>query len=414
MTKAHNKLQLFIGIMSGTSLDGIDAALCSFEQSAFKNGTCVLQNTHFLPYPEELKLALLALHKPQNNELEAAWILGCRLANLYAETTKALLKKSKVNASDITAIGCHGQTIRHRPELGFTLQIGNNALLAELTNITVVGDFRSRDIAAGGQGAPLVPAFHQALFSSKKLNRAIVNIGGIANITYLGKDGSVLGFDSGPGNMLIDSWTKLKTGKDYDANGAWAASGVVIDSLLANMLAEPYFALPPPKSTGRDLFNDDWLKQHQLYPHLRPQDVARTLTALTAHSICDALNKCGEVDEVYLCGGGAHNQLLFDDLQQYLLSPQNIPAEAGYSCVKANTPGHLLSNSLHEFDSPCIHADPRASVLSTTKALGIDVDWVEAVAFAWLAKQCLENKPSNLPAVTGAKGLRVLGAIYPG
>jgi anhydro-N-acetylmuramic acid kinase len=222
-----------------------------------------------------------------------------------------------------------------------------------------------------------VPAFHLAMFGSKTKNRAIVNIGGIANITYLAKNGDVLGFDSGPGNMLIDSWTKLKTGKDYDANGAWAASGVVIDSLLANMLAEPYFALPPPKSTGRDLFNDDWLKQHQLYPHLLSQDVARTLTALTAQSIADALSKCGDVDEVYLCGGGAHNQLLFDALQ----------------------------TNIHEASG--------AAILSTTKALGIDVDWVEAVAFAWLAKQTLDNKPSNLPAVTGAKGLRVLGAIYP-
>jgi anhydro-N-acetylmuramic acid kinase len=366
------KAQLFIGIMSGTSLDGIDAALVAFE-----NEKCTLQSTQFLPYPEELKIALLALHKPQNNELETACILGLRLAHLYAETTKALLKKAKVKAAEISAIGCHGQTIRHRPELGFSLQIGNNALLTELTNISVVGDFRCRDIAAGGQGAPLVPAFHQALFADKQKNRAIVNIGGIANITYLGKNGDVLGFDSGPGNMLIDSWTKLKTGKDYDANGAWAATGMVIESLLTNMLAEPYFALPPPKSTGRDLFNDDWLKQHQLYPHLRPHDVARTLTALTSQSICDALNKCGDVDEVYLCGGGAHNQLLFDDLQTN------------------------------------IHATSGAAILSTTKALGIDVDWVEAVAFAWLAKQTLENKPSNLPAVTGAKGLRVLGAIYP-
>jgi anhydro-N-acetylmuramic acid kinase len=218
-----------------------------------------------------------------------------------------------------------------------------------------------------------VPAFHQAVFGDKNKNRAIVNIGGIANITYLSKSGEVLGFDSGPGNMLIDSWIQLKLGKDYDADGAWAASGVVLDSLLANMLAEPYFAMPPPKSTGRDLFNDDWLKQHQLYPHLRPQDVARTLTALTAQSICDALNKCGEVDEVYLCGGGARNKLLVDDLQDLL---GNVPVRS-------------------------------------TNDLGIDVDWVEAVAFAWLAKQTIANKPSNLPAVTGAKGLRVLGAIYP-
>ena len=362
---------LFIGIMSGTSLDGVDATLCRFDEG------CELIATHFLPYPAELKLALLALHMPTKNELEAAILLGNQLAKLYAAAVTALLASAKIDADKVTAIGCHGQTIRHRPnfepELSFTLQIGNNALLAELTNITVVGDFRSRDIAAGGQGAPLVPAFHQAIFGSKEKNRAIVNIGGIANITYLAKNGTVLGFDSGPGNMLLDSWVKLRLGKDYDANGDWAATGVVLNSLLSGMLAEPYFMLPPPKSTGRDLFNDHWLKQHLLYPHLRSEDVACTLVALTAHSIHDALKKCDNVDEVYVCGGGAHNNCLIDSLQALL----------------GNVPVH------------------------TTKALGIDVDWVEAVAFAWLAKQTIDNKPSNLPAVTGAKGLRVLGAIYP-
>ncbi len=365
-------MQLFIGIMSGTSLDGVDVALCAFE-GANKKTNCQLIATHFLPYPDTLKLELLALHEPAHNELEAACILGCRLAHLYADAVNALLKSAHKKASDITAIGCHGQTVRHRPELGFTLQIGNNALLAELTGISVVGDFRSRDIAAGGQGAPLVPAFHQALFGSKQVNRALINIGGIANITYLGKNGSVLGFDSGPGNMLLDSWTKLKIGKAYDADGAWAATGVVHESLLFDMLAEPYFALPPPKSTGRDLFNDHWLKQHQLYPHLQPQDVARTLVALTAHSIHNALSKCGDIDEVYLCGGGAHNALLKNSLQALL---------------------------------------GKVAVHNTSK-LGIDVDWLEAVAFAWLAKQTIDNKPSNLPTVTGAKGLRVLGSVYP-
>jgi anhydro-N-acetylmuramic acid kinase len=358
--------------MSGTSLDGIDVALCRFDKGKFDND-CELIATHFLPYPDALKLALLAIHHPSENELETAILLGNQLASLYAEAVNKLLAENKKAANDITAIGCHGQTIRHRPELGFTLQIGNNALLAELTNITVVGDFRSRDIAAGGQGAPLVPAFHQAIFGSKDKNRAIVNIGGIANITYLAKNGDVLGFDSGPGNMLIDSWVKLHLNQDYDAYGAWAAKGVVLDSLLYNMLAEPYFALPPPKSTGRDLFNDYWLKQHLLYPHLRPQDVARTLVALTAHSIHDALKKCGDINEVYICGGGAHNDCLIVSLQALL----------------GNAP------------------------VQTTKALGIDVDWVEAVAFAWLAKQTIDNKPSNLPAVTGAKGLRVLGAVFP-
>jgi anhydro-N-acetylmuramic acid kinase len=364
---------LFIGMMSGTSLDGIDVALCRFDKDKLDND-CELIATHFLPYPAALKLALLALHNPSENELEASILLGNQLAVLYAKAVNKLLTENKKTAKDISAIGCHGQTIRHRPELGFTLQIGNNALLAELTNITVVGDFRSRDIAAGGQGAPLVPAFHQAVFGSKQVNRAIVNIGGIANITYLAKNGNVLGFDSGPGNMLLDSWAKLRLGKDYDANGAWAATGVVLNSLLSNMLAEPYFALPPPKSTGRDLFNDHWLKQHLLYPHLRSEDVARTLVALTAFTIADSVKMdCNDTDEIYVCGGGARNSLLVKSLE----------AELGGAQVKS------------------------------TKTLGIDVDWVEAVAFAWLAKQTLENKPSNLPAVTGAKGLRVLGAIFP-
>jgi anhydro-N-acetylmuramic acid kinase len=364
-----NMKNLFIGIMSGTSLDGIDVALCKFEADA-----CELIATQFLAYPAELKLELLALHKPEVNELETALLLGNKLASLYAEAVNNLLVSAKKNAIDIVAIGCHGQTIRHRPELGFTLQIGNAALLAELTNITVVSDFRSRDIAAGGQGAPLVPAFHNAIFASNKLNRAIINIGGIANITYLSKNGDVLGFDSGPGNMLLDTWAKLKLGKDYDAEGAWAATGVVHESFLSNMLAEPYFALPPPKSTGRDLFNDDWLKQHILYPHCRPQDIARTLVELSAYSICQALTKyCPDVDEVYLCGGGARNTLLVSTLKIMLK------------------------------DKPVLNTD----------ALGVGVDWLEAVAFAWLAKQTLENKPSNLPAVTGAKGLRILGAIYP-
>ncbi len=362
---------LFIGIMSGTSLDGIDVALCTFEDTS-----CQLISTQFMPYPADIKVALLALHTPSENELETSILLGNQLARLYAEAVNKLLTAAQKTANDITAIGCHGQTIRHcpnyGPELGFSLQIGNAALLAELTGISVVSDFRSRDIAAGGQGAPLVPAFHQAIFGNTNKNRAIVNIGGIANVTALAKNDDVLGFDTGPGNMLLDSWAKLRLGKDYDANGAWAATGVVLNTLLSNMLAEPYFMLPPPKSTGRDLFNDHWLKQHLLYPHLRSQDVARTLVALTAHTIYDAIALI-DIDEVYLCGGGTHNALLVASLKE------------------------LLGDRL----------------LATTDALGVGVDWVEAVAFAWLAKQTVENKPSNLPAVTGAKGLRVLGAIYP-
>lgn len=361
--------QLFIGIMSGTSLDGIDVALCQFEGDA-----CDVVATHFSAYLAELKSALLALHTPHKNELEASLLLGNQLAKLYASAVNDLLKNQKISPNQITAIGCHGQTIRHRPELGFTLQIGNHALLAELTDIAVVADFRSRDIAAGGQGAPLVPAFHQAVFGSQHVNRAIINIGGIANITYLNKNGEVLGFDSGPGNMLLDAWAKLKIDQDFDAGGAWAATGVVHESFLSNMLAEPYFALPPPKSTGRDLFNETWLKQHILYPHTRPQDVARTLVELSAHTISQVLNRyCPHVDEVYLCGGGARNSLLVNTLKSMLK------------------------------DTPVLNTD----------ALGVGIDWLEAVAFAWLAKQTVEGKTSNLPAVTGASGLRVLGAIYP-
>lgn len=361
---------LFIGLMSGTSLDGVDVALVDFKTQQPQ-----VVATHFLAYPADLRTQILALQHPSANELEITCLIGNQLAQLYAEAVNALLEISQTSAKNITAIGCHGQTIRHRPELGFTLQIGNNALLAELTNITVVGDFRSRDIAAGGQGAPLVPAFHQAIFAHPQKNRMIVNIGGIANITFLAKTGQVLGFDSGPGNMLIDSWTKLRHGKDYDANGAWAATGIVLDSLLFDMLAEPYFAMPPPKSTGRDLFNDNWLKQHLLYPHLRSQDVARTLVELTAQTIVDAIFKtCHEVDEVYLCGGGAHNNLLVESLS----------AKLGNSITLANT-----------------------------DTLGVGVDWLEAVAFAWLAEQTLAGKTSNLPEVTGAVGTRILGAIYP-
>lgn len=372
------KAQLFIGIMSGTSLDGVDVALCDL-----KDDTCQVIATHFLAYPQALKTQLLQLHTAADNELETTALTANKLAFLYAEAVNALLTKQNLQANQVTAVGCHGQTIRHRPELGFTLQIGNAALLAELSNITVVSDFRSRDIAAGGQGAPLVPAFHQAVFGSKQSNRALINIGGIANITYLAKNnddlnsGKVLGFDSGPGNMLLDAWIKRHLDKDYDANGAWAASGEIIQPLLSQMLAEPYFALQAPKSTGRDLFNDAWLMQYLENTDYRPQDVAHTLVALTAHTIHEALTRyCGDVDAVYLCGGGAHNTLLIQHLKTMLANTQP------------------------------------SAVLATTAELGVGVDWVEAAAFAWLAKQSISHKPGNLPAVTGAKGLRVLGAIY--
>lgn len=368
-----SKTLLFIGVMSGSSLDGIDVALTEFTSTSSK-----VVATHFQSYSNELKESLLALHFPSENELEKSALIANHLAHLYAEAVNALLAENNLTFSQITAIGCHGQTIRHQPryenDVGYSIQLGNNALLAELTKITVVGDFRSRDIASGGQGAPLVPAFHQAVFASSNKNRAIINIGGIANITFLASNGKVIGFDSGPGNILIDHWTKLKTGKAFDADGAWASTGNIHQRLLDFMLTDPFFALPPPKSTGRDLFNEVWLEQYLQNADYRPEDVARTLVELTSESIFKAMTRdCAGVNEVYLCGGGTHNKLLQLSLQAKLT---NIP-------------------------------------LSTTNQLGVNVDWVEAAAFAWLAKQTLSNQPSNLPSVTGASGLRILGAIFP-
>lgn len=362
----------FIGIMSGTSLDGVDAVLVAHTGHDFKQ-----ISEAFVPYPAAVKQTLLALHQAATNELHDAAVMANILAALYADAVQKILHKSNLPASAITAIGCHGQTIRHCPDLpdeqAYTLQIGNNARLAELTKISVIGDFRSRDIAAGGQGAPLVPAFHQAVFASTTKNRAIINIGGIANISWLPVHGDVTGFDSGPGNMLLDQWTQQHTGQTYDANGNWSASGKVNTMLLDAMLAEPYLAQDAPKSTGRDLFNQAWLTQHLQGTQDRPENIARTLLELTARSIADAVTRfCPNVDEVYVCGGGAHNRLLIT----------------------------RLTDLLHCAIEPTDH-------------LGVNVDWVEAVAFAWLAQRCVDGLSGNLPAVTGAQGPRILGAIYP-
>lgn len=353
--------------MSGTSLDGVDAVLLETNGA----NSQVVQ-TQFSPFKPELRQELLNLHQSTENELERAAIAGNVLSHLYADTIQQLLEKCLIKNSAIKAIGCHGQTIRHRPELGFTLQIGNPALLAELTGITVVADFRNRDIAANGQGAPLVPTFHHAVFQDQTINRVVVNIGGIANLTYLPITGKVIGFDSGPGNMLMDAWTEKINGQAYDENGDWAARGKVIQPLLQSLLAEPFFTLAPPKSTGRDLFSLSWLlsRINVDYP---PADIQRTLLELTARSIADAIRQyCPDTEEIYLCGGGAHNQTLIVRLRD-LLQPVKI---------------------------------------ALSDALGISVNSVEGAAFAWLAYQCLQHKPGNLPAVTGAKGPRILGAVY--
>jgi len=358
--------------MSGTSLDGVDAALTAFTQAPGQALKSRVHKTYTLPFSHELREELLALHESGPDEIHRTAMAGNNLARVYAAAVNGLLAEANIHHSQINAIGCHGQTIRHRPELGYTIQIGNAALLAELTGITVVSDFRSRDVAANGQGAPLVPAFHQAVFGDPNINRTVINIGGIANLSILNHGQEIIGFDSGPGNMLMDAWTELHTGLPYDASGNWAMTGKVIEPLLSKLLAHDFFSRNPPKSTGRDLFNIEWLKSY-IQPDDLAQDVQRTLLALTAHSIADAVQKhAPNTDEIYLCGGGAFNQALIQDLR-HLLHPVKI---------------------------------------ELTDILGIHVSAVEAAAFAWLARQALIKAPGNLPCVTGADGLRILGAIY--
>ncbi|QLG87687.1 anhydro-N-acetylmuramic acid kinase [Chitinibacter bivalviorum] len=366
---ANPSPRYFIGLMTGTSLDGIDAVLVDFATP-----TPELIATHSADMPDELRADLMRLQSPSDNEIHLTHLAANAHSRVCADVVAHLLQQANITAAQIIAIGNHGQTIRHRPELGYTIQIGNNAALAEYTGITVVGDFRSRDIAAGGQGAPLVPAFHQAIFGTNHTNRVIVNIGGIANISWLGQDGYVSGFDSGPGNVLMDLWVQQHKGLHYDANGEWAASGRPDEGLLTQMLSDPYFSHPAPKSTGRDLFHRHWLESHlaQFNRAIKAEDVQATLAQLTASTIASAINSQGKVDEVFVCGGGAYNQYLMD----------------------------------------CIAAQLACPVLSTAN-LGVDPSWVEAYAFAWLAMRCIDRQSGNLPAVTGAAGLRILGAIYP-
>ena len=353
--------------MSGTSLDGIDAVLIDFGQAIpLQLAKC------YLPFDQKLRDILMGLHLPGNNELHQAQVTANRLAEAYAAAVMPLLTQAESSNQAIKAIGCHGQTIRHRPEHGYTLQIGNAALLAELTGITVVSDFRSRDIAAGGQGAPLVPAFLDKVLRHPDIHRIIVNIGGISNLTNLLPRAPASGFDCGPGNLLMDAWCALHTGKSYDDNGAWAASGKVLPALLKQMIGEPFFALPPPKSTGRERFNLAWL-QDMLEGGEHPEDVQATLLELTCLTIAQSIQRFfGGAKEIYLSGGGARNHALRNRLAALL-------------------PG---------------------SSLQTTNALGVDSDYLEAIAFAWLAQQTLHGKAANLPLVTGAKHPCVLGAIY--
>ena len=357
----------YIGLMSGTSLDGVDAVLLKLSDSAHK-----IVGETFTPFDASLRAKLLALHRPRSDEIHEAAALGNQLAHLYARAVKELLKKTRMASASVQAIGCHGQTIRHRPDAGYTIQLGNGALLAELTSNIVVCDFRSRDIAAGGEGAPLVPAFHQAVFADPAIHRVVVNIGGIANLTDLGV-GAIQGFDTGPGNMLMDAWVQRHLGEPFDRDGAWAQGGNSIPALLHTLLAHDYFRRSPPKSTGRELFNLTWLER-LLSGKENARDVQATLLEFTSASIALAVKSCCVgVKEIYVCGGGASNAALMSRLA----------------------------------------ANLRGVPVATTVKLGIHPDWVEACAFAWLARQTLHLQPGNLPSVTGAAGRRVLGAIYP-
>ncbi|WP_018906185.1 anhydro-N-acetylmuramic acid kinase [Variovorax paradoxus] len=371
--------ELFIGLMSGTSLDGVDGVLADFA-----DGRIAVRAYATAPFPAALRAELMALNTPGDNELHRAALACNGLARIYAGVASQLLADSGTPASQVAALGAHGQTVRHRPTefdgVGYTLQINNPSLLAELTGIDVVADFRSRDLAAGGQGAPLVPAFHRALFARAGQPVAVLNIGGISNLSLLPAadapgEPAVLGFDCGPGNALMDHWSQLHTGQPFDRGGQWAASGQVLPGLLARLQADPYFAKAPPKSTGRDLFNPAWLSA-SLGPATgaAPADVQATLTEFTA-SVCaaDVLRYGSDSKLLIVCGGGALNDHLIERLRAHL---------------------------------------PGVEVAAST-AHGLPPLQVEAAAFAWLARSTLRREAGNLASVTGARGGRVLGAIYP-
>ena len=372
---SNSSSELYIGLMSGTSMDGIDGAIVELGQNNTK-----LIATYCHPIPRLLQQAIKPLFLPGDDDIDALGSADQQLGICFAQATTTLLERARLNASDITAIGSHGQTVRHRPPSidtphPFTLQIGDPNIIAARTGITTVADFRRRDMALGGQAAPLVPAFHRAVFHSKMCNRAIVNIGGISNITFLPADGEVLGFDTGPGNRLLDDWIKQHKNKNYDNAGQWASQHTSDPQLLKQFKTHPYLQRPAPKSTGREEFNRQWLDQElKQFSHLSPGSVQATLLAFTAETIADALKALPVgIDEVFICGGGALNTALITRLSDLL----------------------------------------RPAKVDSTAALGISPEWVEAVAFAWLARQTLAGLAGNLPAVTGAKGLTVLGGIYP-
>jgi len=372
---------LYIGLMSGTSLDGVDGVLAQLDEAPSRPK--VLASAH-IPMPQALRQEFLSLNSAGHDELHRGAIAANALVSLYAEVVAQLLASSGTAPAQVQAIGAHGQTVRHQPQafdgVGYTLQLNQAALLAERCGITVVADFRSRDLAAGGQGAPLVPPFHLAVFGDAKESRAVLNIGGISNITLLPASvaqsggAGLAGFDCGPGNALMDSWCERHTGAAYDDQGQWAAQGQVDAGFLAAMQQEPFFRQAPPKSTGRDLFNAAWLGQHlSSFVACAPVDVQATLTELTVWACAQALSDAaGKYQRLVVCGGGARNVFLMQRLAALL-------------------PGVKVS---------------------TTQDWGVAPSDVEALAFAWLAQQATKSKPTSVPAVTGARGARILGAIY--
>ncbi len=373
MPAADPRLPLFLGLMSGTSADGIDAALVQFPVE----GGCRFVHGHTFGWSPALRAELVALGQGREPaSLDALGQLDARVGLAFAEAANGLLAQAGVDRAQVRAIGSHGQTIRHRPaaEPAFTWQLGDASRIAELTGIATVADFRRRDVAAGGQGAPLMPAFHLAMLGSGDEDRAVLNLGGIANLSLIARDGGLRGFDTGPANALLDGWCQRHLGTPFDADGAFAAGGRVDAALLARLLAEPWFALPPPKSTGREQFHLDWVQARLGEPALAPADVQATLLELTAATVAEALlAHLPGVKRLLVCGGGVRNPPLLRR-------------------IGARLPGVAVVSSAEH---------------------GLDPDFMEAMGFAWLARETLAGRSSNLPAVTGARGPRILGAIHP-
>ncbi len=373
----------FIGLMSGTSLDGVDGVLVAMAPG----GQLQVKGHAFRAFDASFKSELLALNQSGPDELHRSALAGNQIARHYAQVVHDLLNQCHLQAQQITAIGAHGQTVRHRPlefdgdaaqqqaAVGYTLQLINPALLAELTNVDVVADFRSRDLAAGGQGAPLVPGFHHGVFAHAQSVVAVLNIGGISNISVLNPGALVTGWDCGPGNALMDHWCQLHTSEAFDRDGTWASKGRVHPALLSALLAEPFLQTQPPKSTGRDLFNPSWLAQHlQQHPSIAAVDVQATLTEFTAMACANDVKRFAlDARQLIVCGGGALN-------------------------------GHLMQRLAHHL--------PQLTVCSSEDH-GLPPLQVEAAAFAWLAFKTIRREKASLPSVTGARGARVLGAIYP-